>query len=277
MGKFPNLVITRVLDERYRIVLARAQKTNSLYIADHGDKETVVPGPKTALSIERLHEALSYDAETGRFWWKIDLGNMHLKGTEAGCPKTTGSINNYRYIRLDNVEMQAARIAWAMHYGDWPASRLRYIDRDTFNLRISNLKLQNSLAGKYDLKDPVQNAAYMKAHREAYPVAWRETHLRSKFGMSLATYVAMATEQDNKCAICRCEETATRLGKVKALQVDHDHKTGKVRGLLCSDCNTGIGKMKENRDALVGAIKYLDKHSGNEVVKPTLTVVDGET
>ena len=55
--------------------------------------------------------------------------------------------------------------------------------------------------------------------------------------------------------------TATRLGKVRALSVDHDHQTGKVRGLLCSDCNTGIGKLKEKRETFLSAIKYLDFHS----------------
>ena len=72
--------------------------------------------------------------------------------------------------------------------------------------------------------------------------------------------------QNGVCAICSQPETATRHGRIKALAVDHDHINGNVRGLLCADCNTGIGKLKENRDIMVSAIRYLDKHKGAEKV-----------
>lgn len=237
-----------------------------------------MPGPSRQFSLERLGEALAYDPETGIFTWKINLGNMPLKGTEAGCAKFTSGKNRYRYNRLDGVEMQAARVAWALHVGQWPASRLCFVDRDSLNLRFANLKLQNSVAGKYDLNDPVQRAAYMKAHRAAHPKVWRETHLQRNFGIDLAEYGRLAAKQDNKCAICGCEETARRRGKLKALAVDHDHRTGAVRGLLCNDCNQGIGKLKDDRDVLVSALRYFDKHSGGKTIsKLTIASEAGET
>jgi Recombination endonuclease VII len=59
--------------------------------------------------------------------------------------------------------------------------------------------------------------------------------------------------QNGTCAICGREEWE----KVKVLGVDHDHKTGRVRGLLCTDCNMGLGKFKDDPALLRKAIKYL--------------------
>lgn len=114
---------------------------------------------------------------------------------------------------------------------------------------------------------PEQVKEYQAKYRDKNRSYLSAKERERKFGIDLATYSAMIAAQDNKCAICRKPETATRLGKVKALSVDHDHKTGKVRGLLCSDCNTGIGKLGEDRSRLISAIQYLDKHSdaGNVV------------
>lgn len=60
--------------------------------------------------------------------------------------------------------------------------------------------------------------------------------------------------QNKSCAICGAKRSNN---KVKMLSVDHCHKTGKVRGLLCSKCNTGIGKFNDNIELLNNAIKYL--------------------
>ena len=67
----------------------------------------------------------------------------------------------------------------------------------------------------------------------------------------------MLAAQDGKCAICGTTSTGNR----KAFHVDHDHKTGKVRGLLCSNCNTGIGNLRDDIGLLNRAIEYLS-HKG---------------
>lgn len=57
------------------------------------------------------------------------------------------------------------------------------------------------------------------------------------------------------CAICFTEiEDAT------SAKIDHNHQTGKVRGILCNQCNTGLGFFKENRELFASALAYLDKH-----------------
>ena len=62
----------------------------------------------------------------------------------------------------------------------------------------------------------------------------------------------MVAKQENLCAICGGKEIANR-----GLCVDHNHSTGKVRGVLCLNCNAGIGNFRENIDVMLNAIKYL--------------------
>lgn len=73
-------------------------------------------------------------------------------------------------------------------------------------------------------------------------------------------YKEMQTQQNDLCAICSRPETAKCGKTTRRLAVDHCHKTGKVRSLLCADCNRGLGVFKENTDFMQSAIKYLLKH-----------------
>lgn len=87
-------------------------------------------------------------------------------------------------------------------------------------------------------------------------------HLRSKFGISVDKYNTVLNLQNGTCAICRKPEVEKRKGTVKRLAVDHDHRTGKVRGLLCQHCNTALGSFDENPNLLRAAIKYLQITGG---------------
>lgn len=86
----------------------------------------------------------------------------------------------------------------------------------------------------------------------------RKYYRQSKYGLTPEEYELMRAEQDDKCAICNEAEIDTWRGHVKDLAVDHDHNTGQVRGLLCAQCNTGIGKFKDNPELLKAAIAYLE-------------------
>lgn len=98
---------------------------------------------------------------------------------------------------------------------------------------------------------------YQARYREANAETLRHKERERKFGISREIYSQMLQAQNGVCAICGNPETATRLGVVKALSVDHCHATGRIRGLLCSDCNTGIGKLKDDLKILQSAIQYL--------------------
>ena len=68
----------------------------------------------------------------------------------------------------------------------------------------------------------------------------------------------MFEEQGGRCAICSTEEPG---GNGNHFSVDHNHKTGKVRALLCNHCNTGLGKFQDDPDLLRIAQLYLLNHS----------------
>ena len=80
---------------------------------------------------------------------------------------------------------------------------------------------------------------------------WRR-HVLKGHGLTLKDYAARLIACGGMCEICHMPERSN-----KHLAVDHDHTTGKIRGLLCSACNTGIGQFKHNALKLESAIKYL--------------------
>lgn len=83
----------------------------------------------------------------------------------------------------------------------------------------------------------------------------RNDNLLKRYGITPSQYDEMAKLQGNVCAICKKPETLFN-GK---LHVDHCHLTGKVRALLCSQCNTGIGKFNDDVTALRNAAEYIEK------------------
>ena len=97
------------------------------------------------------------------------------------------------------------------------------------------------------------------------PYYERNRKLNERYGIDPESYNEMFRCQKNRCAICGNEEKAkhNRSRKVQKLAVDHCHTTGKVRGLLCQDCNRGIGKFHDDIARLENAIKYLRAHQSS--------------
>lgn len=112
-----------------------------------------------------------------------------------------------------------------------------------------------------------------KAYRssEQYKLSYINGHLKRKYGITFEQYQKMFDKQNGECRICK-GTTPNRNWKDGRTQymklfVDHDHKTGRVRGLLCNTCNQGIAALKENVDILKSAIEYLTE-SAKEVSRP---------
>lgn len=109
-----------------------------------------------------------------------------------------------------------------------------------------------------------------KCKEEAWrgsPEAWavqRKHNYKRKFGITVEEYEQMRDAQSSRCAICGTDEPNGRVSKHTAeywLHVDHDHETGKVRALLCSHCNTTLGKMNDDPELLRKAADYLERWS----------------
>lgn len=86
----------------------------------------------------------------------------------------------------------------------------------------------------------------------------RDRMLRHRYGITLDEVNKIYEDQNGKCAICYIKRPKKG---VTGLYVDHCHETGRVRGLLCPNCNAAIGKFKEDTKTLKSAIQYLDKHN----------------
>ncbi len=96
-----------------------------------------------------------------------------------------------------------------------------------------------------------QHKIYLR-HREKY----NHNKKMKKYNMTNEEFDDMKLKQDNKCEICKNE-----LGMP---HIDHDHKTGKIRSLLCLNCNVGIGALKDDLSILKSAVKYLQKFEPEE-------------
>lgn len=100
-----------------------------------------------------------------------------------------------------------------------------------------------------------------KDYREINKTKTKDKVLRRDFGISLNEYNQMLTQQNNRCKICNKEETGKhQSGIVRRLAVDHCHTTGKIRGLLCTNCNQALGKFKDSEELLLNAINYLKEN-----------------
>lgn len=93
--------------------------------------------------------------------------------------------------------------------------------------------------------------------RREYARNWT---LRKKYGIGTDAIMHLLMIQSGKCAICRQimkQPASTRGQALDTITVDHDHKTGNLRSLLCSGCNKGIGLLKDDIEIIVSALRYL--------------------
>lgn len=88
----------------------------------------------------------------------------------------------------------------------------------------------------------------------------RRNWLGYQYKMTTTQYEILLKAQKYVCAICKNGPTG-KGNNNKSLHVDHDHATGRTRGLLCSNCNRGLGMFYDNISSLLSAAKYLKKHS----------------
>jgi hypothetical protein len=88
-----------------------------------------------------------------------------------------------------------------------------------------------------------------------------KSQLQKKYGITIEDYVEMYDQQGGRCAICgvpRKSRLDDNVERHEVLHVDHCHRTGKVRGLLCESCNHGLGRMKDDPSILRAAADYIE-------------------
>jgi hypothetical protein len=85
----------------------------------------------------------------------------------------------------------------------------------------------------------------------------RKYDLKKSYNMTIEQYDEMLLKQNNCCGICKKHISEIISTKKFNFCVDHDHNTGRIRGLLCDKCNRGIGLLRDDINILINAIEYL--------------------
>lgn len=122
-------------------------------------------------------------------------------------------------------------------------------------------------ARRYRLQDPSKVNDRMYQYRIRHPERHREAVKRSqrklRYGITQDQYEKMVAKQNGLCAACGRPDP-----RHKNLCIDHDHRNGKIRGLLCHGCNRALGMIEDSRDRLFGLIRYLDANYRKEEKVP---------
>lgn len=146
--------------------------------------------------------------------------------------------------------------------------RVRELERARYR---KNSSAMNEKAKEWRRENPelskkiVMN--WRKKNKDRHDSNLKEWSLKTNYGISLAQRDAMLDSQGNKCAIC----SSTSTGWTRDWHVDHCHKTGAIRGILCHLCNMALGYAKDNPATLRNAADYLEAHAAkNDATLPPL-------
>lgn len=126
-------------------------------------------------------------------------------------------------------------------------------------IHISNKKWRDKNRDKKNN----DNREYYYANKERVTAIIEKSRLKRQYGITKEEYDIMAVNQNNVCAICGKQETE-KYGK---LAIDHDHKTGVIRSLLCHKCNRGLGSFNDDIQILQSALEYLNSHKQTEEIE----------
>lgn len=134
------------------------------------------------------------------------------------------------------------------------------------NWTENNRDYPNKYYAKNKIRLNEYNKKYYKTYLQNHPEKKEEKQFSSKkfklkIKISFLEYKNMIEKQNNLCIICNKSETSiAKSGVTKTLAIDHCHKTGKIRDLLCSKCNVGLGNFNDDIELIKKAILYLEKH-----------------
>jgi hypothetical protein len=107
---------------------------------------------------------------------------------------------------------------------------------------------KNGKDGRHTYCKPCHNARGRETIQRLHGNS-RHYHLKKRYGIGADEFDELVRQQGDVCAIC---------GRENPEHVDHDHGTGAVRGILCFNCNGGLGQFRDSTDALLAAAEYLD-------------------
>jgi len=141
------------------------------------------------------------------------------------------------------------------------------LNKDRIRAKQSEWRNKNKIrlaeyTKNYDKINKDKRTAQKRLRRINNPEFYKDEMLKRFYGITLIEYNKMLETQNSVCAICGNKETRRhfKYNTLVDLAVDHNHITGKVRGLLCSSCNKAIGVFKDNIELLESSIIYLKRN-----------------
>jgi len=128
-------------------------------------------------------------------------------------------------------------------------------ERKTLDNFSKNSNLSSGMKSECRACAKERFAIYAAKNRNELRVKWRQSHYSRKYGVDkdLSLHLANPDNRIGECPICH---------KVERLVMDHDHKTGKIRSLICGACNSMLGYAAESIDTLYEAVAYIKKYRG---------------
>jgi hypothetical protein len=151
---------------------------------------------------------------------------------------------NRSYVTRREMELAKGKEYYLINKEKVAARHKRYRNKNKKHISERNIK--------YNKEHSYQQKQYRMAHRKTS----RDYNLKKCYGITLDDYNIMFEEQNGCCAVCGIHQSIFK----KTLFVDHDHVSGKIRGLLCHDCNIAIGNLKDDPKLFYRAIDYLLKN-----------------
>lgn len=167
-------------------------------------------------------------------------GKFGVRANCKGCLNAEGR----RIRRDDPATAQKSRDQWKAWYHARKASDPSFLAREWASEKARRARLKAA--------DPDAYAEHLRS-------IGRASKLRTQWALSVEEYDALVAAQAGVCAICHRPEMAKRSGIVLNFAVDHDHNTGQVRGLLCMQCNNGLGRFSDDPERLRAAAAYLER------------------
>ncbi len=176
----------------------------------------------------------------------------------TGCWLWTGPVGNGKpQIAFRNKTTSARRLAHELTIGTVPAEA--YVMSDCGQLCCNPdhavVRMPLSSEEKHERKKAASRA-WTNANRHLY----KESIYKVRYGIGLQDIADMLVVQGNACALCHSEFRSDRR-KYNEVRIDHCHRTGKVRALLCHSCNIGMGYFGDDPTRLRAAADYLEQHS----------------
>jgi len=123
--------------------------------------------------------------------------------------------------------------------------------------RCKSCRTEYLNSDKYKKNHKAYYKKWVQENKEHYDKTVRSWNFKRDFGITIDDYTKMFNNQNGLCAVCNRSQTNC----VKKLAVDHDHKTGKIRALLCANCNLTLGLVHDDPEILKKLISYLENYN----------------